>query len=370
MRRVLGVTACLMLALVLLVQAAHAGADDYGLFLEDVELRPGVTSDIHLKVFVNDQHPGMGKSRSIGKTVFAIPGWMHTAASWDQYAEALFAHPSKGVPTSRLVAIDLPGRGLSSPPDGIRLGELLLDDHVTAILATLDGLRGYGIYPQEIIGFSQGGALIQMVQQRLLDGGSSLSDEYGILGAVLLATGSLAPIDEGCDCASVPGKFCPLVAFLQTDSELGRYYDIPAWVHPYVFYLNWDEEPQMGTLTWEEIDSRGYRAPGPLFAAMQMVGYTGYLYDGQPYFPVPEVSPGIFGLQSGTLLHVVGFEDDTMCPASECEEVFDYLIGSPVLSRYTLVEAEDGVHDRVHMLPVTNPSVIIEAMSAHGWFVW
>jgi len=274
------------------------------------------------------------------------------------------------VPTSRLVAIDLSGRGLSSLPDGIRLGELLLDDHVTAILAALDGLRGYGIYPQEIIGFSQGGALIQMVQQRLLDGGSSLSHEYGILGAVLLAPGSLAPIDEGCDCASVPGKFCPLVAFLQTDSELGRYYDIPAYVHPYVFYLNWDEEPQMGTLTWEEIDSRGYRAPGPLFAAMQMVGYTGYLYDGQPYFPVPEVSPGIFGLQSGTLLHVVGFEDDTMCPASECEEVFDYLIGSPVLSRYTLVEAEDGVHDRVHMLPVTNPSVIIEAMSAHGWFVW
>jgi hypothetical protein len=59
-----------------------------------------------------------------------------------------------------------------------------------------------------------------------------------------------------------------------------------------------------------------------------------------------------------------------MCPAWIVEQVFDHLIGSPVLSRYTLVEAEGEVHDRVHGLPMSNPAVIIEAMSEDGWFVW
>ena len=108
MRRALGVTACLMLALVFLAQTAQAGAGDYDLLLKNVKLRPGVKCDIHLKVFVNDEQP------RFGKTVFAVPGWVHTAQSWDEYAEALFSHPFKGVTTSQVVAIDLPGRGLSS----------------------------------------------------------------------------------------------------------------------------------------------------------------------------------------------------------------------------------------------------------------
>ena len=184
MRRALGVTAFVLLLVVVSVQAAHAGAGDYDLFLEKVKLRPGVKCDIHLKVFVNDEQP------RFGKTVFAISGWVHSAQSWDEYAEALFAHPFKGARTSRLVAIDQPGRGLSSLPTKISFGELLLDDYVTAILAALDRLPAHGICPQEIIGFSQGGMLVQMVQEHLLDSGSSLFEEYGIFRAVLLGTGA------------------------------------------------------------------------------------------------------------------------------------------------------------------------------------
>ena len=381
MRRVLGVA--VVLTVLLSVQATYAGGPpfpvpptgDYDLFLDKVKLRPGVKCDIHVKVFVNDQHPGMGKKGSIGKTVFAIPGWVHSAQSWDKYAEALFTHPFKGVRTSQVVAINLPGRGLSTPPTKISFGELLMDDNVTAILAALDRLPAHGIRPQEIIGFSQGGLLVQMVQQRLVDSGSSLFEEYGIFRAVLLGTGAGAPVDQGCTCG--PGDACWMyftdlfVTQGPKYDELGLHWDIPAELHPEWFYSNWYWEVHLGTLTTEELES--YRAPGPLFDSMQSVGYKGYIpdYPGvQPYFPVPEISPGIFGLQSGTLLHVVGFEDDTVCPASFGEAVFDHVIGCPWWSRYTLVEAENDVHDRVHGLPMSNPSVIIEAMSEHGWFVW
>jgi pimeloyl-ACP methyl ester carboxylesterase len=368
MRKSLGVTAFLLLVVIAGGQTAYAGTGDYDLFLNRVKLRPGVKCDIHLKVFVNDEEP------PLGRTVFAVSGWVHTAQSWDEYAEALFTDPHTRGEIGQLVAIDQPGRGLSSVPTKISFGELLVDDYVTAILAVLDRLPAHGIRPQEMVGFSQGGLVIPMVQQRLLDGGSSLFDEYGVVRAVLLAPSAPAPIDEGCTCDPDLGEGCPLVAFLKTEGPeydvLGLHYDIPAWLHPSLFYSNWEGVVSPDAPSPQEIEARGWRAPGPLFAAMQMTGYTGYLYDGQPYFPIPEVSPGIFGLQSGTLLHVVGFEDDTMCVAPIVEEAFHYLVGSPVQSTYTLVEAVGQVHDRVHCLPMSNPSAIIKAMRKNGALVW
>jgi pimeloyl-ACP methyl ester carboxylesterase len=375
MKRAVGVTVVLLL--VLLAQTAHAKGphfppppvEDYDLFLDQVELRPGVTSDIHVKVFVNDEQP------RFGKTVFAIPGWNCTAEIWDQYAEALFTHPFKGVKTSRVVAIDLPGHGQSTPPTGIYFGQLLLDDYVTAILAALDGLRGEGVCPQVIIGYSQGGLLVPMVQQRLVDSGSSLFEEYGIFRAVLLAPSPAAPIEWH---QTTDGTAEGMVAyFLVTGGPdydlLWYHFHVPEGWWPFVFFTNFLGEVSPDTPTPEEIAARGYRAPAPLFSSMQLMGYAGEIpgYPGeQPFFPRPEVPPGIFGLQSGTLLHVVSFVDDTMIYPSESAEVFDHLICCPVLSRNTVVEAEGDVHDRVHMLPVTNPSVVIEAMSDNGWFVW
>jgi pimeloyl-ACP methyl ester carboxylesterase len=357
MRRALGLAVFLVLVLVFLAQAAHAGAGDYDLFLDEVELRPGVTSDIHVKVFVNDQQPWFGK------TVFAIPGWLHTAQTWDQYAEALFTHPFRGVRTSRLVAIDLPGHGQSTLPTNFLFGQLLLDDYVTAILATLDGLRDQGIRPQQITGHSLGGLLTQMLQQRLVDSGSSLFREYGIVKALLLAPSAAAPVAQSGDNSGNQD----LTVFLGYSDQLWYHFDIPASDWPGVFFVNWDGVISTDTPSPEDIEGRGYRAPGPLFSAMQTVGAE---MPGLPYFPIPEVSPGIFGVQAGTLLHIVSYEDDTMIPVSKCTELFDHLICCPWWSRSTVIEAEGEVHDRVHDLHISNPNVIIDAMSEHGWFVW
>ncbi len=370
MRRAFGVA--LVLMVLLSVQAACAGGppfptpptDDYDLFFDKVKLRPGVKCDIHVKVFVNDEQP------RFGKTVFAVTGWGHSAETWDQYAEALFGHPFKGPTTRRVVAIDLPGHGESGLPTGLSFGELLLDDYVTAMLATLDRLQDEGICPSEIIGHSQGGLLIQMLQEQLVQGGSSLFEEYGISRAVLLAAALPAPLEWPFLDVSWPY----FVAFLvPADPVLGWHFDVPAWMWPYFFFVNLDGVPSLDAPTPEQIEVRGYRAPGPLFATMQVGGSAdpipGYP-DPQPYFPRPEVSPGIFGLQSGTLLHVVTYADDPGVFPSDGTALFDHLVCCPWWSRNTVVEAEDDVHDRVHDLHISNPGAVIEAMSEHGWFLW
>jgi len=363
MRRALGLAVFLVLVLVFLAQAAHAGAGDYDLLLDKVKLRPGVKCDIHLKVFVNDEQP------RCGKTVFAVPDWMHTAQSWDQYVEALFTHPYGGVGTSRVVAIDLPGHGQSSLPTRIPFGELLTDDYVTAIVAALDALQAHGICPQEIIGAGMGATEIMMLQERLVGNGSSLFGEYGIVRAVMFAPGPPAGIDWHI-ITDGTGQLMNDWFLQPEDPVLGRYHYIPAEMWGMVFFANPLYEVSPDAPSPAEIDARGYRAIGPLFVGMQMTGWTGFVYEGQPYIPRPEVSPGIFGLQSGTLLHVVAFEDDSWEYPSEVEQVFDHLICCPWWSRYTLVEAEGEVYDRVHGLYISNPSVIIEAMSEHGWFLW
>jgi pimeloyl-ACP methyl ester carboxylesterase len=367
MRRAFGFTVVLML--LLSVQVAYAGGppfpvpptDDYDLFLDQVELRPGVTTDIHVKVFVNHQRPWHGK------TVFAIHGGGHTAQSWDQYAEAVFTHPFKGPTTGRLVAIDLPGRGQSTGLNGMSFGELLLDDDVTAILETLERLQDHGIYPTEIIGHCSGGLTIQMAQERLVQSGSSLFQEYGISRAVLLSPSVPAPMAwHWADAAEA------FIWFLvPADPPLGWHFDVPAEVYLATFYSNLFGEVSPDAPSAEEIDARGYRAPWPLFWVLQIFGETGPTgYPDQPFFPRPEISPGIFGLQSGTLLHVVSYVDDLLVFPSQATEQFDHLVCCPWWSRNTVVEAEDGVYDRVHALYISNPAVIIEAMSEDGWFVW
>jgi len=57
-------------------QAGPPSGHDYAIVLDDVVLRPGVTVDLHLQVFVNDRTP------CVGRTILAVPGFAHTAATF------------------------------------------------------------------------------------------------------------------------------------------------------------------------------------------------------------------------------------------------------------------------------------------------
>src|SRR5918996_3020962 len=147
-----------------LAHALPPGGTDTDIVLSEVPLRPGVTADIHLKVFVNAAQP------CLGRTILAVPGFAHTAETFGPLAEAIFASTPHGQYACRIVAIDFPGHGDSSLPSaGLPFGFLSLSDYVSVVLATLERLPSYGLHPRTLLAHSQGGLVVQMAQQRLKD---------------------------------------------------------------------------------------------------------------------------------------------------------------------------------------------------------
>src|SRR6185503_3065710 len=118
-------------------------------------LRPGVAANVHVSVRENTRY----REHCVGPTVAFIHGLAHSAATWTPLVDEIFAGGLHGYACQALL-VDLPGHGASPVPTGISFGELLVDDYVTAVLGTLDGLRSSGVRPQALIGHSMGGLIV------------------------------------------------------------------------------------------------------------------------------------------------------------------------------------------------------------------
>ena len=111
--------------------------------------------------------------------------------------------------------------------------DLGLDDQVTAIRIALRRLaRRFEI--ETVVAHSQGGLLVQRLQQRLIDRGKSLEHRFGIEEVVLLAPAHPAEVpstlmDSG-------AALQVLQSFLITDETLGTVIAIPAAFFPPVFF--------------------------------------------------------------------------------------------------------------------------------------
>jgi len=314
---------------------------DTDLYFAGVQLRPGVSVDLHARVFVDPARP----SAVCPNVVVAVPGFAHTAATWGPYAQALFAEPSR--PACALIALDLPGHGGSGLPSGIAFGELTLDDYATALLAVLDGLKASGWAPATLIGHSQGGIVIQLAQQRLVAGGSSLRQAEGIQQVELLA-----PVPS----AEVPWSFVDsgaaaglLSQFLVLgDPVLGPHAFVPPEVWPALFFSNLSGQVASGAPTPAEVAANGYNAPAPLYASLQLVG--------APPFARPSISAGVFGGQHGTRLSVVTFAQDQLIRPAEGRALLEHLTGGQNGNAFFVVAGAEAVHD----LLVSNPAAILQ----------
>ncbi|PON18793.1 hypothetical protein C2W62_06150 [Candidatus Entotheonella serta] len=292
--------------LLLVVQSALAAPNtDYDVTIEDIELRPGVEVDIHVEVFVNEATP----CRS--RTFFAVHGFAHTAATWQPLAESLFDNNPTGPVVCRVAAINLPGRGDSSLPSGLSYSELTLNDHVTAILATLDGLRSRGVRPRALIGHSQGGLLIQMAQQELIDSGTNLRRQFRIRDVILLA--SALPAQIFWDFLNSGAAEAVISQFLTNDPVLGQVIDIPDAAFPGVFFSDLNGNVASGAPPLAQVASRGYNAPEPLFATLQLVG--------EAPFSRPSINRGIFAPQRGTRLFMATYEQDVLFRPNESAQL-------------------------------------------------
>src|SRR6476469_2315443 len=168
-------------------------------------LRPGVTADIAYHVVVNP------KLTPPALDVVIVHGLAQTARTFEPLAQSLFS-PSMGNKVGRVILIDEPGHGNSSDPSaGLLFGDLLIEDYATTLLQSLQVLRDRGFHPDVLIGHSLGGEVIQVAQERLMAGGGSLRQNFGVRGAVLIAPVIPEPLpwvfaDSGA-AAQVLGKF-------------------------------------------------------------------------------------------------------------------------------------------------------------------
>ncbi len=345
---VLGILATF--SLLIIVSGASASPlpnTDYDILIPGIELRPGVEVDIHVKVYVNEDFP-------CRRTLFAVHGFVHTAATWGPLAEALFDDNSRsprpsGPVACRVAAIDLPGRGGSSLPTNLAYGDLVLDDHVSAVLGTLDALRDEGVRPGKIVGHSQGGLLIQMAQQRLIDQGSDLRSRFQIRGAVLLASVGSAEIPWFFVDSGAGGQI--IAQFLTVDPVLGAVISIPDVVFPGLFFTDLAGVAAPGTPTPGEVTALGYNAPEPLLATLNLVGAAP--------FSRPSIAAGIFGRQHRTRLAIATFDQDILIRPEENALLYEHLTGDATLRRLVAVTGPGTVHD----LHLADPAGLLAATS-------
>lgn len=322
---------------------AEAATVITSIMLDDVQVRPGVTSDIHLVV-----HERAGAPCEAA-TVLLIHGGMANGAYLAGLADALLEDEQHDRPVCRAITLDLPGHGDSSLPDGAFLGDLTFDDYAGTVLSVMSELRKLGIRPWTLVGHSMGGGIIMRMQQRLLDSGSSLK-AIGVRHAILLApaipSGSPWAIRDLGIAAALFGPFHV------SDPVLGDVISVPPayWV-PLFFSLP-DGTTLVGAPTMEELMALDAVEPE---SYTLMAGAIG-IGDGPPL----TVAAGAFSSAKGTRLDVVAFGLDTLVWPSDATSLFSYLTaGQTAKAGLTLVNTSGALH----VMPFTNPRGLVELLA-------
>ncbi len=325
-------------------QPASASSLDFDITLEDVVVRPNVTADIHLKVFVNELQP------CDGKVIFAVHGFAHTAATWGPFAEAIFADNPAGQNVCQIVAIDLPGHGGSSlPTDALLFGDLTLGDYVTALQNTLKRLPGLGLLPKTLLGHSQGGLLIQMTQQALKNIGTNLRQEFGVKDVVLMAPVPGQPISWAlADSGTALDLLGPFLTFAPA---LGTHISIPDDPWWLILFFSADVFGNVVPSAPPPAQVAAYNAPEPFLSALELVGAPGFVR--------PSVDAGLFGPDSRTTLQIISYAHDTINLPSESALLYTHLTGDNSSAGFAEVSGAEAVHD----LHVSAPSFLLSEIA-------
>lgn len=296
----------------------------------DVELRPGVESSVHVRVRENTRQRG----RCAGPTLAFVHGLAHTAASWDPLVDEIFASGRRGLSCKALL-IDLPGHGASPSPSGMTFGELLIDDYVTAVIGTLDGLRRGGLRAHAIVGHSMGGLVVEGVQSRLLANGSSLARRYGIHFAALMSPSPAAEhpwqfADSGAASATV-------AAFVVPDPERGPVVRVDPATWSFFFFTNFSDQFNPATPSPATIEASGWNADEAAFAGSQLVG--------APPFSRYAVGASPFAPRHGTVAVLINPSQDKFNVRAEAEAAYVQLTGDTHQRGFIPVDDEFAVHD-------------------------
>ncbi|MCB2222368.1 MAG: T9SS type A sorting domain-containing protein [Bacteroidetes bacterium] len=344
--------------------------EDYSILIEDIEFQPGVTIDINVNVYVNENATNWADH---GK-IFAIEGMAHTANCMKPFAEALFTSGNPANHFNEFYAIDMPGRGGSGLPEGLNaLGQpFLLDQmYIEDYLEVIQGAIAYlndemGVHPNTIMGHSLGGLEVILLQQKLIDEGTNLRKAYKFKNAVLLAPAVPGPLDWAYINGGGSAGLYDYIDYFT--SEYGTILNIPYYIWPIPFFSNtccyFPPNTVPGAPTPEEVLANGYKGIEPAPLLLQISGSpipSGLPY---PYKPRPEVDPNIFAAKNGVQLTIISDEFDRMMTPAEEMVVYEYLSGDMKHKRLKVVLGDETCHD-TH---ISDPHALVELLDSPVYF--
>lgn len=328
--------------------AALADADENLYF--DVVLRGTGSATIHAGVYNNPRNKG-------DSIVLAVHGMTETATVYEPLANAIYSDGYLKNNINKIVAIDLVAHGLSGAPTGLpdptTFGDLLIEDNVSVIIQAIGYLNAIGIGPDAIMGHSMGGITVQAIQEALLAQGSSLS-ALGVTKAALIA----AVPNYGAQWTRYDSPPIPPATYtIEADPVLGMIFDNPiefCGVNGAFTTLSGDLIPDYPTA--ETCIANGWMSVEPLMTVAELNGSYCAVGLCRPY-----TRPNAFEAQNGTVLMVLGFSQDVLCPIVDQDLLYSYLTGKSSQghgSLFTPIVADDAVHS----MYMANPAVVAKAM--------
>lgn len=369
-----------MFASCLVFYASAQTSMDYNILIEDIEFQPGVTININVNVYVNENAEIWANH---GK-IFAIEGMAHTANCWKPFAEELFANGPQGAHLNEFYAIDMPGRGGSGFPQGwnpisndvFKLADMYFEDYLAVIQGTLNYLVNvHGVKPNTIMGHSLGGLEVILFQDMLVQQGTNLREEFGIKNAILLAPAIPAPLPW----AFLGTGAAQLIPMAIDDPDHGWILNIPYYTWPWLFFTNtccyfppgnpYGYPPSMvpGAPDAATVLANGYNSieAGPLL--FHMGGLPLSILDPDTHHPTrPRISAsaGIFKPQHGVQLTIFADEFDKMMSPEEEWALYQYLTDDKHGKGYLLVEGEETCHD-TH---ISDPHALVVLLNNPNFF--
>jgi pimeloyl-ACP methyl ester carboxylesterase len=343
----------LLPAALLLSFSASVSAQTHSDVSFDVAVRGTGSAHIHADVYENPV-PGHGQL-----TILAVHGFTERGNMFAPLASAIFADNNLSNRVARLIAIDLPGHGLSgfpTLPSPLLFGNLVIQDNASIVIQAIGALAAQGLAPTWIMGHSMGGLATQVAQEQLLSQGSSLA-QLGITRATLIA--SVPAL--GTVWTRIPGP--NLAPVVRVDPVLGTVLDIPDMFCGGSGFTTLAGTTVPGTPTAAECVANDWMAIEPINATLQL---TGSLCLPNPDAPGsgplcrPFVRAGAFAPENGTRLMVLGFSQDVLTPIVDQDELYTYLTGisagsedPPYLYRPTVAD------DAVHSMFISDPTEVV-----------
>lgn len=321
-------------------------SQDYNILIEDIEFQPGVTIDINVNVFVNENAESLANT---GK-IIAIEGMAHTGQCLKPLAEALFENSDPAMEVNEFFAIDSPGKGLSGLPQGndFLLEDLYMEDYMNIFFGVISHLNNeMDIYPRTIMGHSLGGMMVLKLQDTLVKQGTNLKEQYGITNCILLAPGIPAPLEWSFIGSPQAQALFDYVEYFTP--EYGTILNLPPVAFVYSLFTNtccyFPPNTVPGAPTPAEAEALGYVGIEPALLLLQASGTP--IPPPLPYPTKPRIAanPGIFMAQHGVQLTIIADEFDRMMSPAEETALYQYLTNDATLANMKTVLGEETCHD-------------------------